>query len=465
MSAARLGLALGALGFVLPFVLPPAGLGFAGQLALSVFLLAAAFWLFEPVPIYATSLLIILLEVALLSGEGPLGEAHRARGYAPLPYADYLATLASPIVVLFLGGFVLAAAAVKHGFDRNLTRLLLRPFGTRPRYILLGLMAVTAALSAFMSNTATTAMMVTVVLPVVAQLEPGDPFRVGLALGVPFAANIGGIATPIGTPPNAVVLQSLARQGVEIAFTDWMILALPLAAVGLLCAWGVLLALYRPRAAALRLKLEGAFDRSRPALVFYGVFALTVLAWVTEGLHGLKSGMVALVPVALLTATGVVTREEVRRLPWEVLWLVAGGLSLGLAMEHTGLAAWVVAGVDWGALGSAWLLLGFGALAMAMSNFLSNTVTATLLVPLGVSLGLAGDGLALDWVVGSLVIGVAASLAMVLPISTPPNAIAISTGLCATRDMARAGLVVGAVGLLLVALAALFYWPALVSAG
>ena len=311
-----------------------------------------------------------------------------------------------------------------------------------------------------MSNTATTAMMMTVIIPIIAQLKMKDPLKIGLALCIPFAANIGGIATPIGTPPNAVVIGALSQQGINIPFGEWMALALPLVVVALVFAWFLLIKMFKPDTDSVEIDMSGKFNTSKNAILLYVAFGLTVLFWVTESFHGVKSAIIALLPVVFLTLTGVVTKEDIRKLPWEVLWLVAGGISLGISMKSTGLAEWIVGSIEWSAFGTITLLLVFSAVAVLMSNFLSNTVTATLLIPLAVSLassGIAGEGFSL--IIVSLVIGVSASMAMMLPISTPPNAIAMSTGTIQTGDMAKAGLSVGIFGIVLVVLYAIFYWP------
>ncbi len=453
------GLIFGVIGLIIPFFLSIEGLSHAGHVALGVFFLAAAFWMFEPFPIYATSVLVIFLQILLLSKEGFLFQ-ETTTVYNPDSYTAFIGTLASPIIILFLGGFVLADAAVKYNLDRNLTRILLSPFGSKPSYILLGLMVVTALLSAFMSNTATTAMMMTVILPIMARLGKADPLRIGLALSIPFAANIGGITTPIGTPPNAVVIGALSQQGINIPFGEWMILATPLVVIALLFAWFLILKMFKPEASDISIDMSGTFNTSKNAIILYVAFGLTVLFWVTESFHGVKSAIIALIPVVFLTLTGVVTKEDIRKLPWEVLWLVAGGISLGISMKSTGLAEWIVGSIEWSSFGTISLLIVFAVVAVLMSNFLSNTVTATLLIPLAVSLatsGIAGDGFNL--VIVSLVIGVSASMAMMLPISTPPNAIAMSTGTIQTSNMAKAGISIGIFGIILVVLYALFYWP------
>lgn len=454
---------VGIIGFLFPFLIEIPGLSEAGHVALGIFTIAAVFWMFEPVPIYATSLLVILLQVLFLSEQGLLSYDN-VSDYTPTSYTHFIGTLSNPIIILFLGGFVLADVAVKYDLDKNLTRILLKPFGNKPKFIILGLMTVTAVLSAFMSNTATTAMMMTVIIPIIARTETTDPLRIGLALSIPFAANIGGVATPIGTPPNAVVIGALSNQGIHIAFTEWMILAVPLVIILLLVTWFVIMNIFKPQTDKIELELKGKFQKSTSAWVAYIVFGITVLLWITESVHGVGSSIIALLPVAIFSVIGILDKNGIRNLPWEVLWLVAGGISLGISMENTGLANWVINSINWSVFSSLLLIVAFSLVAITMSNFLSNTVSATLLIPLAVSLatsGIAGEGFSLILI--SLVIGVSASMAMMLPISTPPNAIAISTGLLETKSMVKAGLVVGVVGLLLVSVFAMFYWPLIIN--
>jgi sodium-dependent dicarboxylate transporter 2/3/5 len=435
------------------------GLSAPGHITLGIFLMAAIFWMLEPVPIYATSLLVIFLQIMLLSREGVL----QAGGWADfegVSFTVFTNTLAHPILLLFLGGFMLASGAVKYNLDKTLTRFVMKPFGTRPAAILCGLMLVTALLSAFMSNTATTAMMMTVILPVIALLQPEDRFRMAVALAIPTAANVGGIATPIGTPPNAIVIAALANDGVRVSFSDWMLLTTPLVMIVLLAAWLLLLWLFPASTRSIRLEFPNSLDRSPRACLLYVVFFLTIVLWMTEALHGMASNVVAFFPIAMLPLLGVLEKKDIRNLPWEVLWLVAGGISLGVSMQNSGLAAWVVALIDWQSLGGITLLLLFGLITFLMANFLSHTVTATLVTPiaLGIGAGLTEAG-SFNPLLAGLVIAVASSLGMSLPISTPPNAIAMSTGLISTRDMAKVGIILGLGGLLLTFLFAQLVWP------
>lgn len=452
----KIGMVVGLLGLLLPWVIPIDGLSAAGARTLGIFIFAAIFWMTEPVPIYATSLLVILLQVFTLSNGG----FFEGGPETSLPaYSTFYTSLASPIIVLFLGGFSLASAAVKVGLDLNLTRWLLRPFGQAPSAILFGLMLATAMLSAFMSNTATTAMMMTVILPMVSVLEKGDPFRKALALSVPFAANLGGIATPIGTPPNAIALAALNQIGVKISFTTWMLLAVPLVVVMLLICWQLLLKLFPPQSKTVSLKLDGEFATHRAALLTYLIFAATVLLWVTEKLHGIPSSMIAFLPVALLPALNVLEKKEIRNFPWEVLWLVAGGISLGVSLKENGVADWMLTRVSMDALSPVGAMMGFCLLGYIVANLVSNTVSASILIPLVIGFATGIQMAQTDLTQNVILVGIIVSFSMTLPISTPPNAIGMSTGLIETKDMMKAGLIVGVIGGLVLVPCALFYWP------
>jgi sodium-dependent dicarboxylate transporter 2/3/5 len=452
----------GLLLFALPSFLPLEGLSPAGALTLGMFLCAGLFWIFEPIPIYATSMLVIGGQLLFLSKSAPLVVA-RAYPYAAAEATSpdkFMATLAHPILILFLGGFMLAEAASKYSVEKSLTRVILAPFGNASGRVLLGLMLATALLSAFMSNTATTAMMITVITPIIATLPPGDRFRTALALAIPTAANLGGMATPIGTPPNALALGALASAGHPVAFTTWMAYAVPVTIVSLALGWWLLMKLFPPTSPTLNLALDGTLDRSRPAVLLYVIGGLTVMLWLTEALHGVPSTLTAFIPIALLPALGVIDKKDIRNLSWEVLWLVGGGISLGNSLKDTGLAAWMINLVEWNSLGPLAVLAGFCATSILLANFLSHTVTTALLVPIAISLGTSGAlGAGGSMVFIAIAIALASSFGMSLPISTPPNAIAMATGLVTTPQMARVGVVMAVAGLLIVVGSALLLWP------
>jgi solute carrier family 13 (sodium-dependent dicarboxylate transporter), member 2/3/5 len=448
----RAGLVVGALAFVLPLLLDVPGLDPAGERMLAIFLLAIVLWVTEAVPLVATAVGVILLEVLLLSDQAlvPLDGT-------PLPAAAYFAALADPVIVLFLGGFLIADGAAKFGLDRTLAAILLRPFVGTARRTVLGLMLITALLSMFVSNTATTATMFAVVIPVLAALPPGRT-RTGLALSIPIAANVGGIGTPVGSPPNAIALGALTAQGEGVSFIGWMLLAVPLMLVVLAFSWWLVTRRYIPADLTFDLDLTTRVDRSRPARLFTIVAAGTILLWLTEPLHGIASSTVGFIPVVLLLATRVVDGDDIRALQWPVLWLVGGGIALGVGIGASGLDAWLVGLVAWEALPLTALLLLLVALGLGLSTVISNSATANLLIPLALSLA---TGLPIDPTAIGVLIALACSLAMALPISTPPNAIAYATGEVPQSEMATTGLAIGGVGVLLLAFLLPRLWAAL----
>jgi solute carrier family 13 (sodium-dependent dicarboxylate transporter), member 2/3/5 len=448
----RIGLVLAAIVFVLPLALDVPGLEPPGERMLAIFLLAIVLWVTEAIPLVATAVLVILLEVLLLSDQALV-----AAGEDALRAADYFAALADPVIILFLGGFLIADGAAKFGLDRDIAAVLLRPFAGSARRTVLGLMAITALLSMFVSNTATTATMFAVVIPVLAALPPG-PARTGLALAIPIAANVGGIGTPVGSPPNAIALGALTAQGQGVSFVGWMLLAMPLMLVVLLFAWWFLTRRYIPADTPITLELTTDVDRSPAARIFTLVAAATILLWLTEPLHGISSSTVGFLPVVALLATQVMSGDDLRALQWPVLWLVGGGIALGVGIGASGLDDWLIGLVAWERLPLTLLLLLLVLVGLGLSTVISNSATANLLIPLALSLS---TGLAIDQTAIGVMIALACALAMALPISTPPNAIAYATGEVPTSAMATTGLVVGLVGAALLTFALPNLWSAL----
>jgi solute carrier family 13 (sodium-dependent dicarboxylate transporter), member 2/3/5 len=456
-SLQRAGLALAPLAFLAPLAAGVPGLDPAGERMLAVFLLAIVLWVTEAIPLHATAAVIIGLEIVLVSDQALFA---LPAGFVAPGFATFYSALAHPVLMLFLGGFFLADGAAKFSLDRNLAAVLLRPFARSSRMTMLGLMLITASLSMFMSNTATTATMIAVVVPVVASLPAEDRTRTGLILSIPVAASVGGLGTPVGTPPNAIALGALADAGVPITFLGWMVLAVPFMAVTLVVAWLLLDRLYLGSRARLTLDLEARFERSRPAMIFYATFVGTIVLWLSEPFHGVPSTVVGFVPVVVLLSTRTFSADDLRRVRWDVLWLVAGGLALASGVAATGLDGWMVGLVDWAVLSPAVLLIVLAIVAVTMSTLISNSATANLLLPLGLALA-ASDAIEISPLVLGVIIAVGCSLAMALPVSTPPNAIAYSTGLVRTRDLAITGVIIGGVGITLFVVVGTRVWAAL----
>ena len=426
------------------------------QRTVAIFALAALMWMFEVLPTWATSVTIIVLLLFTISDSSPLfmrTAGDTANLGTLVSYKALLAAFADPTIMLFLGGFILAIAATKVGLDVQLAKVLLKPFGTKPKFVLLGFLCVIALFSMFMSNTATAAMMLTFLAPVLRTLPKEEKGMAGLALAIPIAANVGGIGTPIGTPPNAIALGYLnetMHQGV--GFGEWMMVMVPFVIVILLIAWVVLMKIFPFTTDKIELKIENTKKPDTKTYIVWVTFAVTILLWVLDKVTGINANVVAMIPVGVFCATGVITKEDLREIDWSVVWMVAGGFALGIALNKTGLAENLVESIPFASFPPLVVLLLSGFIAYLLSNFIANSAAANLLVPILCAVGV-GMGELLDPVGGAraLIIGVAlsTSFAMLFPISTPPNAIAHSTGLIQVKDMTKVGLIIGVIGFVL----------------
>ena len=427
------------------------------QRTVAIFALAALMWMFEILPTWATSVVVIVVLLFTVSDSCPL--FLRGAGVDPadlgtfVSYKSILAAFADPTIMLFLGGFILAIAATKVGLDVQLAKVLLKPFGTKPKFVLLGFLLVIGLFSMFMSNTATAAMMLTFLAPVLRTLPANERGTAGLALAIPIAANLGGIGTPIGTPPNAIALGYLNETMHQtIGFGEWMMIMVPYVIIMLLFAWFLLLKLFPFKSEKIELKIENTRKPDAHTYNDWVTFAVTILMWVFDRFTGVNANVVAMIPVGVFCATGVIKASDLRDIEWSVLWMVAGGFALGVALNKTGLAENLVQAIPFASFKPLIILLLSGLLGYAISNFISHSAAASLLVPILSAVGVGmGDMLAPIGGVKALLVGVAlsTSVAMLFPISTPPNAIAHSTGLIKVNDMTKVGAIIGAVGLVL----------------
>ena len=434
------------------------GLTLIEQRTIAIFVYATLMWVFEAIPAWTTSVTVVVLLLFTVSDSSfwffREGIPEELLG-TTVSYKSLMHCFADPIIMLFIGGFILAIAATKTGLDSMLARVLLLPFGKQSRFVLLGFLIVTAFFSMFLSNTATAAMMLTFLAPVLKALPADGKGKIGLALAIPVSANIGGMGTPIGTPPNAIALKYLNDPdglNMNIGFGEWMSFMVPFTIVVIFISWIVLLRLFPFKQKNIELDIQGEAKKDWRSIIVYITFAFTVLLWITDKFTGVNSNVVAMLPVAVFCAIGVITRRDLEEISWSVLWMVAGGFALGVALNETGLANHVINAVPFDSWSPIIVLIGSGLICYAMANFISHTATAALLVPI---LALAGvsmsEILAPLGGVSTLLIGVAigSSLGMVLPISTPPNALAHATGLIEQKNMAKIGLIMGAVGLVL----------------
>ena len=461
---------------ILLWALPVDAFGIAGltvvqQRMIAIFVFAALMWMFEVIPNWTTSLLVIVVMLLSVSDKG-LGFFCKPEYGTLVDYKSIMASFADPVVMLFLGGFVLAIIASKYGMDAAIAKVLLGIFGKKPKMVLLGFLIVIALFSMFMSNTATAAMMLAFLAPVLKSLPDDETGKVGLALAIPVSANLGGIGTPIGTPPNAIALGALENAGYQISFVTWMTRMVPYVIVMIAIAWVLLQVFFPFKSDRIELKIEvKQRQKTWKDYVAWITFFVTILLWVTESLTGINSNVVALIPLAVYTATGVFEKSDIKEINWSVLWLVAGGFALGTGLNKTGLAATLINAIPFSTMNVVVVMIIAGLICYLLSNFISNSATAALLVPILVVVGTAmadptASNNAQFMALGGMnamipFIAVCASIAMLLPISTPPNAIAASTGLVQTKDMSKVGIIIGTIGFVLgyFLLTAIFPFP------
>ncbi|MBR2300954.1 MAG: SLC13/DASS family transporter [Bacteroidaceae bacterium] len=440
--------------------LPSAAFGIEGltvlqQRIIAIFIFAAAMWILEPVPAWTTSLLIIVIMLLTVSNSSISFLIEGIEKTDLINYKTIMATFADQTVMLFLGGFILALVASKSGVDITLARTMLKPFGTRSNIVLFGFMLVTAIFSMFVSNTATSAMMLTFLTPVLKSLPANEKGRTALALAIPIGANIGGIATPIGTPPNGIALGYLNdTEGLNlgIGFDDWTFVMFPLMLTILFIAWIILKRAFKFTSREIHLKIEGGATKGWRTYVIYITLAVTILLWMLEKVTGINSYVVALIPVGVFCATRIIKARDLRDIDWAVLWMVAGGFALGVGMDKTGLAKTLVASIPFTEWPVLLVIVGSGIICWLLSTFISNSAASALMIPILAAVG-KGMGPLLDSYggIGTLLIGIALSapFAMALPISTPPNAIAYSTGLIKSSQMATIGIIIGFISIVL----------------
>lgn len=458
------GLPLGPILFGLLLVAPaPAGLTEAGWSTAAVAIWMAVWWATEALPLAATALMPLVLLPAL----GVLDA-----GAAAAPYAD-------PLIYLFLGGFLVAAAIQRWNLHRRIALHIVGRVGSRPRSLVAGVMLATALLSMWISNTATAMMLLPIAASLVA-LTVGEAerdegvrdFATAMMLGIAYAASIGGLATLIGSPPNALAAAYLAQaHGVVVTFADWMVIGVPVVLVMLPLAWLVLTRVAFRVAdvdagagrEALGAMLKAMGPVSAPEKRVAAVFALVALGWVLRPLlddllgRGLvtDTGLAIAGGVALFAIPADWKRREflmnwpaARGLPWDILVLFGGGLSLARAIDVSGLASWLGGALDLLGDGSPLLVLaGLTVLVLLLTELTSNTATTAALLPV---VGAFAASAGLSPLVVATAVALAASSAFMLPVATPPNAIVFGSGHIALSQMMRAGALLNLAGVVVI---------------
>ena len=433
------------------------GLTVVHQRIISLFVFAALMWLTEAMPSWVTSMIVVTIMLLTVSTSA-FNFLRPEDGAGLVPFKSIMACFANPTIMLFIGGFVLAIGLTKVKLDVALARVLLKPFGTRSEIVLLGFILVTAIFSAFVSNTATAAMMLAFLTPVLKSLPADGKGRIALALAIPVGANLGGMITPIGTPPNMIALDYLSSQGMGISFVDWTIKMAPFVIILLLLSWLLLRVLFPFKQKHIKIEIEGDIKWDRHTWSVVAAFVITIFMWMFgTDLWGVDTNVVAMIPIAIFCATGILTRRDLEEINWSVLWMVAGGFALGVALNYkdassVSLSSLIVNTVPFDNFSPLVVMILAGIICFGFSNFISHSAATSLLVPvLGVVAG--GLGASLDSYGGSQAmlvgIAIASSVSMILPISTPPNAIAHSTGFIEQKDMMKVGIIIGLMGLAL----------------
>jgi sodium-dependent dicarboxylate transporter 2/3/5 len=447
------GLLLGPACFAAMLLMPaPAGLSAAGWATAALAVWMAIWWATEALPLFVTALLPLVMLPLL--------------GIADLKAAA--APFANPVVFLLLGGFLIGLAVERWNLHRRVAFYTILHVGSRPLNLLGGVMLATAALSMWISNTATTIMMLPIALSLILVVLPPEAapardsrnFAAAMTLGVAYAASIGGMATLIGSPPNALAASYLAQTfNIEVSFAEWMAIAVPIAAVMLIFAFLVLVRVFPfPALAAadthlVSEMLRGIGRMATPEKRVAAVFTVVVACWVLRPFIGNRVGFevtdtgiaiagaiaLFLIPADWRNRTFLLDLATARKAPFDILILFGGGLSLAQAMDSSGLALWIGNGLSFlHGMHLVVLVAGVALLLVFMTELMSNTAATAAFLPIAGSLVLGADAAPL---LVAVPVALAASAGYMLPVSTLPNALVYATGHIPLVSMIRAGFV------------------------
>jgi solute carrier family 13 (sodium-dependent dicarboxylate transporter), member 2/3/5 len=406
-------------------------------------------WITEALPLFVTSLVIPVVVVTLGVGSAD----------------DALAPFFHPIIALFFGGFLMAEAMKKVGLDRVAAVSLVTAIGRSPATLLFGVMAVSAFLSMWMSNTAAAAVMVPIALGVTAPIQhPG--YRKGAVLGIAYAATLGGVGSAIGTPANPLAIEFLESfAGERISFVDWfafgvpmVVTLLPLMAIYLWWRMDVSIDpdTFRQVREAARDELHRTGRMTRNQLAVLAVFGAVMIGWLTEIWHEVDTGIVALAGAVALALIRRVDADDLANISWSSLLTFGGGLALGVFLTETGTSDWLatrLAGLESvpGPVGVAVVAIA----TLALTTVASNTATAAMMIPLAIPLAAI---LGVDPVTLVVVVAIASSIDFALVIGTPPTMIAYSTKLFTAREIFRTGIAIDIVGVVLLVTVVTWMW-------
>ncbi len=436
--------------FLIAFI-PKYGIDQNMTYTLFILLFAAGLWVTEAIPAFAVSLLVIALEMVLL------GFNNFNFSSGSKEWQTYLQPWSSPLIFLFLAGFIMAAAASKTKLDVWMAKKVLFFVGGRPHNIVTGLIGITYVLSMFVSNTATAAMMLTILLPLLGHIKESNPFQKAVLLSVVIGANLGGMATIIGTPPNAIAVGILGDAAPS--FIGWIFLALPPSLIVVVILRVVILKVYPSNEPFIDLKsikeVEHFDDSTKkfskiPTIpswkknVTVIIFTMTILLWLTGPLHHIPTTVVSLLPIIGFTLFGILDADDICKIRWDVIILIIGGLSLGLAVSKTGLDMWLANLISTDGMSILWIMFIFSYLVVVISNFMSNTAATNIMLPIVIAIATTISQEASYLAV--VAVALSASFAMSLAVSTPPNAIIFSSKKVHSKDFLILGIITAIIG-------------------
>ncbi len=450
-----ISLIAGPLAFLLIQLLPFEGLSPQGKAVLACTAWVAIWWISEAMELAVTSLVPIV--VMPLSGALTVDQTTTSYG--------------NPLIFLFMGGFILGMAIEKWNLHKRIAYSIIRVVGTGEKRMILGFMLSTAFLSMWLSNTATAIMMLPIGLSVIKQFKDREPFSRNLMLGIAYSASIGGLATLIGTPPN-LIMAGVVRESyqIDISFLQWMLFGLPLSMAMLMITYFFLTRYKASKVTTSELEFEDLGTMSTAEKRVGLVFLSVALFWLTrtfiwnDFLPTLDDTIIAVAGALLMflvpSGTGkgaLMNWKAARKLPWDILLIFGAGLAIAKGFSQTDLASWLALqfmAVDF--LHAMWVAL----IVIAGINFLtevtSNTATASMILPLLVTLAASLSIPPLPLLVGA---ALAASCAFMLPVATPPNAIVFSSGKITIRAMVRTGYILNIASIILIFLFVHYWWP------
>ena len=447
------------LGFAITLLPFPDSFSRQAVYMVAITFISAVFWITECIPIALTGLVVILLQ-AITGIQG---------------IAAGLRHIANPVNSIIFAGYIMATALSKYKLDRRISLSIVATMGERTDMLVLGIMAATGFISMWISNSASAAIMMPIALGIVAMTnhEPGKS-NLGkvMMIGIAYAANVGGMGTPAGTPASSITIAFINDlTGIQVKFLDWCIKAMPMVALLIPVGWILLLKLFPPEtkrilggAQGVRKELAELGPITRQQRKVLSLFALAILLWISDSIFPLMPGWlyVASVSIALIfvcPGIGVVTwKEAAPEIGWDIFILVGGGLALGSGLNDTGVIKFIAANLSTILAGSSiWMVATVIALITSLSITLFSSLTATSTTFVPVTIGLAA-ALSLDPVPLAILAGLASCCAFMLPANTPPNAIVYKSGYFKSYEMANAGIFYTVLAALILSLVFTIVW-------